>query len=159
MVSRCNVADWLYQRGKGKRIGRVMAAIGDMAPSEITAADIDAILVAHSKEGVGARSVNKHRQVLAAIFSFGLRPEHASRWPLTANPAAATVKRKEPGPARLEVFTVEQIEAMARIAESGAWRDASRETPENGPFHAAEDHQLASSSASPPTPASAAASC
>jgi integrase len=86
--------------------------------------------------------VNKHRQVLVAIFNFGLRPENVERWKLTANPASATVKRKEPGPARLEVFTVEQIEAMARVAESGTWRDPSQETPENAPLHAAEDHQL-----------------
>jgi integrase len=131
-----------YARGNGKRIGRIMKAIGDTAPSEITAADVDTILVEHSREGVGARSVNKHRQVLAAIFNFGLRPENVERWNLTSNPATATVKRKEPGPARLEVFTVEQIEAMARVAESGAWRDSSQETPENAPFLEAEDHQL-----------------
>jgi len=131
-----------YARGTGRRIGRIMAAIGDKAPSEITAADIDAILVAHAKEGVGARSVNKHRQVLMAIFNFGLRPENADRWQLTRNPAAAADKRKEPGPARLEVFTVEQVEAMARVAESGSWRDPSQETRENAPIHAAENHQL-----------------
>ena len=66
-----------YRRGNGKRIGRIMAAIGDMPPAEITTAHIEAILVAHAREGVGARSVNKHRQVLAAIFNFGLRPENA----------------------------------------------------------------------------------
>ena len=132
-----------YRRGTGKRIGRIMAAIGELPPAEIDAAHIEAILVAHAREGVGVRSVNKHRQVLAAIFNFGLRPENASRWQLTANPASATVKRKEPGAARLEVFTVEQIESMARVAESGAWRDPSQESPENAPFHAAEDHQLA----------------
>ena len=83
--------------GSGKRIGRVMAAIGDLPVDEITAAHIEAILVAHSREGVGARSVNKHRQVLAAIFNYALRPENAERWQLTVNPASATVKRKEPG--------------------------------------------------------------
>ena len=119
---------------------------GDRRPAagrDRRARHIDAILVAHAREGVGVRSVNKHRQVLAAIFNFGLRPENASRWQLTANPASATVKRKEPGAARLDVFTVEQIESMARVAESGAWRDPSQKTPENVPFHAAEDHQLA----------------
>ena len=38
------------------------------------------------------------------------------------------------GPARLEVFTVEQVETMARVAQSGAWRDPSQKTPENTPF-------------------------
>jgi hypothetical protein len=108
-----------------------MKAIGDKAASEITAADIDAILVEHSREGVGARNVNEHRQVLAAIFNFGL--QNPTQWNLTANPAAATAKRKEPGPARLEVFTVEQIESMARIAASGSWRDdRERAVPRGG---------------------------
>lgn len=52
----------------------------------------------------------------------GLRPENAKRWRLDANPAAAAAKRREDGPVRLEVFTVEQIETLAGVAESGAWR-------------------------------------
>ena len=84
--------------------------------AEVTTAQIESLLVAHAREGVGARSVNKHRQVLCAIFNFGLRPEQAERWRLTSNPAAAVAKRREAPPARLEVFTVEQIEALARAA-------------------------------------------
>jgi integrase len=113
-----------------------MAALGDIPALDVTTADIEALLTAHAKEGVGARSVNKHRQVVSAIFNFGLRPENAARWRLTANPAAAALKRREAGPARLEVFTVEQIEALARTAETGAWRAPGTEVD------ADEDRQL-----------------
>jgi integrase len=74
--------------------------------------------MAHAKEGVGARSVNKHRQTLAAIFNFGLRPEQAEHWRLAKNPAAMAAKRREDPPARMEVFTVEQVELLARTAEA-----------------------------------------
>lgn len=114
-----------FRRGTGVTHGRVMRAIGDLPADEVTTADIEQVLVAHSREGVGARSVNKHRQVIAAIFSYGLRPENRTRWRLTENPAAAAAKRREDGPAPLEVFTAEQIEELARAAASGTWRATS----------------------------------
>lgn len=57
-----------------------MAALGAAPAAQVTTAQIEALLIAHAREGVGARSVNKHRQVLAAIFNFGVRPENARRW-------------------------------------------------------------------------------
>jgi hypothetical protein len=56
-----------YRRGTGRAVGRIMAALGDIPATEVTTADIEALLTAHAKEGVGARSVNKHRQVVSAI--------------------------------------------------------------------------------------------
>jgi integrase len=132
-----------YRRGRGRTVGRIMAALGDVPAAKVTTAQIEALLVAHAREGVGARSVNKHRQVLSAIFNFGLRPENAARWRLTGNPAAATAKRREDGPARLEVFSVEQVEALARSAESGAWRGTREHvTAEGARWRAEEDAQL-----------------
>lgn len=133
-----------HRRGRGVTHGRIMAALGDVPVSEVVTAQIDALLVAHAREGVGARSVNKHRQVLSAIFNFGLRPEHAERWRLASNPAAGVAKRREPPPARLEVFTVEQIEALARAAEAGAWRGPHDDLTDEGALRRAEeDSQLA----------------
>jgi integrase len=133
-----------YHRGRGKTVGRIMAALGDVPAARVTTAQVEAVLIAHAREGVGARSVNKHRQVLAAIFNFGLRAEHAARWRLTGNPAAAAVKRREDGPVRLEVFTVEQVEALARVAESGVWRGPhEHSTPEGELLRVEEDAQLA----------------
>jgi integrase len=131
-----------YRRGRGKTVGRIMSALGDRPAAEVTTAHIEVLLLAHAREGVGARSVNKHRQVLSAIFNFGLRPENAARWSLSGNPAAAAAKRREDGPRRLEVFTVEQIEALARTAAAGAWRGPHYSTAD-GELHRAEDAQLA----------------
>ena len=132
-----------YRRGRGKTVGRIMAALGDRPAAEITTAHIEALLLAHAREGVGARSINKHRQVLSAIFNFGLRPEQAARWRLTGNPAAAAAKRREDPPRRLEVFTVEQIEALARTAAAGAWRGPHEYTTADGELlRAEEDAQL-----------------
>jgi len=132
-----------YRRGKGRAIGRIMAALGDAPAAKVTTAQIEALLVAHAREGVGARSVNKHRQVLSAIFNFGLRPENAARWQLTGNPAASTTKRREDGPGRLEVFSVEQVEALARAAQTGRWRGTREHTTAGGELlRAEEDAQL-----------------
>jgi integrase len=133
-----------YRRGNGTTIGRIMAALGDVPAAQVTSAQIDALLIEQARAGVGARSVNKHRQVLAAIFNFGLRPERAERWQLTTNPAAAVAKRREDPPGRLEVFTVEQLEALARAAASGAWRGPHDDLTDAGElFRAEEDAQLA----------------
>ncbi len=133
-----------YRRGRGKTVGRIMSALGNRAAAEVTTAHVEALLLAHAREGVGARSVNKHRQVLSAIFNFGLRPEQVTRWGLTGNPAAAAAKRREDAPRRLEVFTVEQIEALARTAAAGAWRGPHEySTPDGELLRAEEDAQLA----------------
>jgi integrase len=132
-----------YRRGRGKTIGRIMSALGNRPAAEVTTADIEALLLTHAREGVGARSINKHRQVLSAIFNFGLRPDHVARWGLSANPAAAAAKRREDGPRRLEVFTVEQIEALARAAAAGAWRGPHDHSTRDGELlRAEEDAQL-----------------
>ena len=128
-----------HRRGRGMAIGRIMAALGDVPVTEVTTAQIESLLIAHAREGVGARSVNKHRQIVCAIVNFGLRPEQAERWQLTSNPAAAAAKRREAPQARLEVFTVEQIEALARAAESGAWRGPHDDLTETGALVRAEE--------------------
>lgn len=84
-----------HRRGPGRTIGRIMAALGDMAAAEVMASHVEALLSAQANEDVGARSVNKNRQVVATIFNFGLRRENVQRWGLTGNPAVATAKRRE----------------------------------------------------------------
>ena len=132
-----------HRRGSGRTIGRIMAALGNLPAAEVTTAHVEKLLSTHAKENVGARSVNKHRQVISAIFNFGLRADNARRWQLSGNPAAAAAKRREDGPARLEVFTVEQVELLARTAETGAWRGSQQQPSADGALHAEEDHQLA----------------
>jgi hypothetical protein len=91
-----------YRRGRGNTVGRIMSALGNRPAAEVTTAHVEALLLAHAREGVGARSINKHRQVLSAIFNFALRPDQVPRWSLSVNPAAAAAKRREdsPRPAR-----------------------------------------------------------
>lgn len=133
-----------HRRGDGRTIGRIMAALGDFVAAEVTTEQVNALLARHAKENVGPRSVNKHRQVLCAIFNFGLRAENVARWRLTSNPAAAAAKRREDKPARLEVFSVEQIEALARAAESGAWRGPREHAKPGGELlRTEEDAQFA----------------
>jgi len=110
-----------YRRGRrGVLKGRVMAAIGDVPASTVTVQDIDQLLTDLAAEDVATRTVNKHRDVLRAIFNFGI--SRGSGFALTSNPAADSQRRREDAPRRLEVFSVEQVEALARAAASGAWR-------------------------------------
>jgi integrase len=132
-----------HRRGSGTARGRMMAALGDKALIEITTADVSALLDRISEDGVSRRTVNRHREVVVAILNFGLRPEQRARWGLTENVAAATPKRREDPPVRLEVFTVEQVEALARTAESGAWRTGrAYDTPVAEALQQDEDRQL-----------------
>jgi integrase len=143
---RCMLAEpgVRHRRGPGTTRGRIMRVLGDAAPAEITSADVTALLDTIAEDGVSRRTVNRHREVVVAIFNFGLRPERRARWRLADNPAAAAPKRRKDEPARLDVFTVEQIEALARTAESGEWRKGRPyDTPAIDEFRHAEDRQLA----------------
>lgn len=111
-------------RGGGEALARIMGGLGDTLLADVTTTQIAQLLDRVAADGVTRRTVNRHREVIVAIFNFGLRPDQRDRWGLTENPAAATPKRREDGPGRIEVFTVEQIEALARAAEAGTWRIA-----------------------------------
>lgn len=129
-------------RGRKLR-GRIMAALGDTPAHEVTVAQVEALLRAVSGEGVSARTVNKHRETLRTIFNYGM--SRVSGFNLTLNPAAETPLRKQDPPGRLEVFDVDQIEALARSAASGSWR-TDRDNQSSATTRAdrqAEDQQLA----------------
>jgi hypothetical protein len=66
-----------------------------------------------------SRNVNKHRQVLAAMFSYGCRSDGFN---LPANPVSETDKRREEPPAALDYCEVEEVEALARCCERGDQR-------------------------------------
>lgn len=71
------------------------------------------------REKLTARNVNKHRQVLAAMFGYACR---ADTYGLAMNPVAGTDKRREAPPARLDYYEVEEVEALARVCERGEHR-------------------------------------
>lgn len=107
-------------RGGGELKARLMRQLGDVPASAIIVDDIEDYLRALAKDGASARTVNRHREVLRAIFNFGVSP--ASGFRLESNPAAQAERRREDGPRPLEIFSVEQVEHLARTAASGAWR-------------------------------------
>lgn len=108
-----------FRRGQRTSAGRIMGTFGDRAAREVTTAEVSRFLRALDREGLTPRNVNKHRQVLAAIFAYGTREDtHA----LPSNPVAGTDKRREDPPAALDYYEVEEVEALARCCERGEHR-------------------------------------
>ena len=108
-----------YRRGEGVSNGRIMAALGDRTAAEVTTADVTRFLRSLDAAGLTPRNVNKHRQVMAAIFTYGCRSDTHE---LALNPVAATDKRREDPPAALDYYEVEEVEALARACERGEHR-------------------------------------
>lgn len=109
-----------HRRGGGVTAGRIMKALGDRPAAEISTREINQLLREISGTGVSPRTVNKARQLICAIFNYGMRP---ATWKLKENPATFADRRREPTPGPLPYYSVEQVEALARAFESGAHRD------------------------------------
>lgn len=97
-----------------------MRAIGDVPASEVVVDDIEDYLRSLSEEGLGPRSVNRHREVLRAIFNYGAAP--SSGFELEDNPATKSELRRVDAPQPLEVFTVNEVERLCRGAADGVGR-------------------------------------
>jgi integrase len=108
-----------HARGKGTYEGRIIGAFGDQAAAEITTGDVSRFLRALDRADVSPRNVNKHRQVLSAIFTYAMRED---TFALVAHPAAATDKRKEMPAAALDFYEPEEVEALAQAAADGRHR-------------------------------------
>jgi integrase len=108
-----------YLRGDGKSAGRIMGTFGDKLAAEVTTADVTAFLRRLDDEGLSPRNVNKHRQVLQAMFTYACRSDTLE---LDRNPVDRTDKRREPPPAALDYYEVEEVEALARVCESSGHR-------------------------------------
>jgi hypothetical protein len=91
-----------------------MRAFGDARHDEVTTADVSAFLRELDREGLTPRNVNKHRQVLAAIFKYVCR---ADIYALAVNPATGTDKHREGRPAALDYYEVHDVEALACACE------------------------------------------
>ena len=129
-----------YLRGTGVRHGRIMKALGDRPAREITTREINVLLRTISAAGVAPRTVNKARALICAIFNYGMRP---GTWDLSANPAIWADRRREPAPLPLPYVSVEQVEPLARVMESGGHRDPTAQDVGEGEraARAAEDAQ------------------
>ena len=129
-----------YRRGSGASRGLVMATLGDRPAREVTTREVEDLLRAVSATGVSARTVNKVRQLVCAIFNYGMRP---STYCLASNPAAYADRRREPDRGPLAFYSPEQIEQLARSLADGTHRDPSRPalSPEESEARASEDIQ------------------
>jgi integrase len=108
-----------HRRGGGRSRGIVMATLGDLPAATITTRQVSALLLAVQDAGASPRTVNKHRQVLSAIFNYGRRED---TFALPANPAEGTTKRREPPPAVLDFYEPAEVEQLAVTAAAGAHR-------------------------------------
>ena len=107
------------KRRGGVTDGHIMAALGDRPAAKITTRELEALLSRIAATGVSARTVNRHRQIVSAVFGYGMRE---STFGLPSNPAKAADKRREPHPGPLAYYRVEEIEALARALADGRHR-------------------------------------
>lgn len=108
-----------HRRGRGKSPGLVMAALGDRPIAKVTTKEISMLLRELDGADMSPRTVNKHRQLLSAIFNYARR---ADTHGLPSNPVEGTTKRREPPPAVLDFYEPEEIELLAQTAADGHHR-------------------------------------
>jgi integrase len=108
-----------YKRGNKVSAGRIMQLFGDRPVAEVTTQEVSRFLRSLDREGLTARNVNKHREVLSSIFAYGCRADTLA---LPVNPVAGTDKRRQPPPAALDYYEVEEVEALAAACARGEQR-------------------------------------
>jgi integrase len=108
-----------------------------LSPS-VTTRDINVMLAKLAATGVSARTVNKSRQLICAIYAC-----REATFGLAHNPATAADRRPEPERARLDFYSPEEVEALARAVVAGLHRDphAPAVTADEAAARAAEDSQ------------------
>jgi hypothetical protein len=106
-----------FKRGQRVSAGRILAALGDLPIESVRTRDVSAFLRSLGAEGLTPRNVNKHRQVLAAMFQYACREDAHD---LPANPVLGTDKRPEAPPAALDYYEAHEIEELARVTARGA---------------------------------------
>lgn len=129
-----------YRRGSGVHAGAIMAALGDRAAADVSVREINQLLDDVAATGASPRTVNKHRQLICAIYNYA---GHVATFQLADNPAAAADRRPEAERARLDYYSPEEVELLANALESGAHRDPSPPTLGSAELAArcAEDRQ------------------
>ncbi len=117
-------ADAVARKRGRKPAARIMRAFGDRPLTEITAREISRFLSRlDAVPSMGARTINKHRQVMASVFEYAMRDETSG---VTTNPVRATDKRREPDDKPIDFYEPEEVMALARAASAGEHRDPRR---------------------------------
>lgn len=127
-----------HKRGTGVSAGYIMAGLGNTRAAKVTTAQVDAVLNAVAATGVSPRSVNRHREVITAIFNFGMR---SSRFNFPANPSARSDRRRVQAAGALIHYTPEEVEALAEALAKGKHRDRRPYHLQRLPYQVAEDWQ------------------
>jgi integrase len=109
------------RRGVTPAAGRLMRAFGDVRAVDVTPRDVSKWLVRLDREGLTPRNVNKHRQILHSVFTYGTR---ADTYGLPNNPVAETDRRRELPPQKLDYYEPDEVEALAVAAAKGPHRIA-----------------------------------
>ncbi len=109
--------DVAYKRGKGATLGHVMKALGARPAGQVTTQEVEKLLASVSATGASPRTVNKAREVVSAIYSFGMKK---TSFGLAENPAAEADKRAVQKPGPLAYYSAEEVEALARAMEADA---------------------------------------
>jgi integrase len=102
----------------GTTNGHVMRTLGDRPAAEVKPCEVEDLLDALAESGASARTVNKRRALLLAVFNYGVR-----RAGLSGNPVQATDKRREPQQAALDTYTVSEVERLAAALAESRHRD------------------------------------
>lgn len=98
--------------------GEIMQALGDKPARTITARQVRDLLDSIAARGVSPRTVNKHRNLIGAIFSYGVRERD-----LPGNPVIGIQRRREPNRTALLYYQPQEIEALAEALASGQHRE------------------------------------
>ena len=133
-----------YRRGKGRCKGLIMAALGDRPAGEITTREVEQLMRSVAASGAGPRTVNTARQLVCAIFNYGMRE---STYGLQGNPAARAERRVEPDRRTLAFYSSEEVEELASALADGEHRSASDSVVDEGEsaaraFEDAQDAEL-----------------
>lgn len=109
-----------HRRGNGVSRGPIMAALGDRPAAAVSTREVNALLGELKRSGVSPRTVNKHRNLVSAIYNYGREP---ATFALPENPATRSERRREPEPSTLDYYSPEEVEAWARALSDGRHRD------------------------------------
>jgi integrase len=110
-----------HRRGSGVTAGLIMAALGDRPAWQVSSQEVEELLQIVAATGVSNRSVNRTREIVGAVFNFGMK---STTFSLETNPVVRTDRRRVPSPGVLDFYSPDEVEAVALAIESGYHRPA-----------------------------------
>lgn len=123
-----------FRRGDGKKVGYIMATLGDIDATDVTVGDVEALLRTIAETGATPRTVEKHRIMVRSILNHGISEtkraragsggSHGYDYGLTVNAAQVAEGPRQRSARVLVYYLPEEIEAIARALERGYHRHA-----------------------------------